>query len=132
MIQIFDDAPAGIQAAPHDPRILAAGYQVMVREVSFGAVDDKDSLMLAFLSGLALSQSFGRNWDALHDILSDPEHWPDKLALLLCDYEHFRSRHAHLARELESVLLDAQAEAARNGRRLWLLVEEPDSDPNAW
>lgn len=132
MIQVFDDAPRGLQAAPKDPRMLAAGYQVKVREISFGAVDDKDSLMLAFLGGLALSQSFGRNWDALYDILSDPAQWPKRFALLLCDYEHFRRRHPNLARDLERVLLDAQTEAARQERRLWLLIEEPDSDPNAW
>ncbi|GHF32225.1 RNAse (barnase) inhibitor barstar [Deinococcus metalli] len=132
MIQIFDEAPAGLQPAPHDPRVIAAGYQVTVREVDFGAVDDKDSVMLAFLAGLGLAQSFGRNWDALYDVLSDPGVWPPKLAILLCDYGHFRSRHARLSSDLDRVLLDAQAEAARQDRNLWLLIEEPDSDPNAW
>ncbi|WP_309572963.1 barstar family protein [Deinococcus sp.] len=132
MMQIFDDVPAGLQAAPHDPRIIAAGYQVMVREVSFGAVDNKDSLMLAFLSGLALTEAFGNNWDALYDMLTDPEQWSGKFALLLCDYRSFRSRHPRLSAELERVLLDAQAEATRQERRLWLLIEEADSDPDGW
>ena len=34
------------------PRIIAAGYQITVREIDFGAVHDKDTLMLAFLKHL--------------------------------------------------------------------------------
>jgi RNAse (barnase) inhibitor barstar len=132
MTQIFDEAPTGLQPAPRDPRVIAAGYQVAVREVNFGAVDDKDGVMLAFLAGLGLTQSFGRNWDALYDVLSDPGLWPPRLALLLCDYGQVRARHPRLSAALERVLLDAQAEAARQERMLWLLTEEPDSDPAAW
>jgi RNAse (barnase) inhibitor barstar len=128
VILIFDEVPHGIQVAPHDPRVIAAGYQVAVREVNFGGAHDKASVMQAFHAGLGLSQAFGRNWDALYDVLSDPEVWPAKLAVMLCDYEHFRARHARLAGELEDVLLDAQAEAARQQRRLWLLTSQPDSD----
>ena len=131
MTQIFDDEPSGLQAAPRDPRIMAAGHQVGVREVNFGAVHDKDTLMLAFLSGLALAHSFGRNWDALYDLLSDPALWPGKFALLLCDYARFRARHPHLSAELERVLIDAQAEATTQSRKLWLLIEELESDPDA-
>lgn len=132
MIQVFDSAPAGLQPAPKDPRMLAAGYQVSVREVNFGTVTDRESLMLAFLGGLALTQSFGRNWDALYDVLTDPETRPARFALLLCGYARFRSRHATLATPLEATLIDAQAEATRLGRQLWLLIEEADSDPDAW
>ncbi|WP_412028915.1 barstar family protein [Deinococcus yunweiensis] len=132
MIQVFDTAPDGLQPAPKDPRMIAAGYQVSVREVNFGAVTDRESLMLAFLSGLALTQSFGRNWDALYDVLTDPDLRPARFALLMCDYAHFRNRHPSLAAPLETTLLDAQAEATRLGRQLWLLIEEADSDPNAW
>ncbi|ABF45355.1 Barstar-like nuclease inhibitor [Deinococcus geothermalis DSM 11300] len=132
MINVFNEAPQGIQPAPHDPRIVAAGYQVAVREVDFSHVRDKESLMMAFLRGLALTESFGRNWDALYDVLTDPDARPARFALVLCDYEHFRKHHKHLAAELERVLLDAQRDAATRGRFLWLLAEEPASDPRHW
>jgi RNAse (barnase) inhibitor barstar len=132
MINVFAEAPRGIQPAPHDPRILAAGHQVSVREVNLNAVGDKESLMLAFLRGLALTDHFGRNWDALYDALTDPDARPAKFALVLCDYGHFRARHKHLGAELDRVLLDAQASAAGQGRSLWLLAEEPDSDTRHW
>lgn len=132
MINVFAEAPRGIQTAPHDPRILAAGHQVSVREVNLNAVGDKESLMLAFLRGLALTENFGRNWDALYDVLTDPDARPARFALVLCDYEHFRKHHKHLAAELERVLLDAQRDAAARGRFLWLLAEESASDPRHW
>lgn len=132
MMQVFDTAPQGIQNAPHEPRILAAGYQVSVREINLGAVQDKTTLMLAFLNGLGLRSTFGQNWDALYDVLTDPDQCPARLALLLCDHAHFRRRHPHLNADLERVLLDAQAESARTDRHLWLLSEEPDSDTRHW
>ncbi|PNY80084.1 barstar family protein [Deinococcus koreensis] len=132
MIQVFDEAPNGLQPAPHDPRMLAAGHQVAVREINFRDVHDKESLMLAFLRGLGLSQTFGRNWDALYDVLTDPESRPAKSAVLLCSYASFRKKHPHLSADLERVMLDAQATAAEAGRSLWLLLEEPDSDTRHW
>jgi RNAse (barnase) inhibitor barstar len=132
VMQVFDQAPEGIQKAPHEPRMLAAGYQVALREVGFSDVHDKESLMLALLRGLALTDNFGRNWDALYDVLTDPEARPAKLGLLLRDFEHFCRRHPHLSVELERVMLDAQRDAAQHGRQLWLLSEELESDPANW
>ncbi|MEF2277919.1 barstar family protein [Deinococcus sp. YIM 134068] len=132
MINVFSAPPQGIQTAPHDPRIVAAGYQVSVREIDLSNVRDKEGLMLAVLRGLALTESFGRNWDALYDVLTDPQSRPTRFAVVLCDYEHFRKRNKNLGAELEAVLLDAQRDAARQGRSLWLLAEEPASDPRAW
>jgi len=128
MIQVFNAPPDGLQPAPHDVRVLAAGYQIGVREVSFTGVHDKDSLMMAFLSGLALTERFGRNWDALYDVLTDLQSRPARLALVLCDYAEFHRRHPPLAAQLEAVLLDAQRTLAGQGRDLWLLIEERDSD----
>ena len=132
MIQVFAEIPQGIQTAPHELRMAAAGHQVAVREVDLTHVRDKDSLMMAFLSGLALTQSFGRNWDALYDVLTDPQQFSGRLAVVLCDYAHFKKKRAALCSELEGVLLDAQANAAEQGRLLWLLAEEPDSDTRHW
>lgn len=132
MIQIFNEPPSGLQVAPHDPRILAAGYQIAVREVNFGAVHDKGTLMLALRSGLGLGEHFGANWDALYDVLTDTGARPPRLALLLCDYATFRRRHPALADELEGVLLDAQTATAEQQGQLWLLTEEPETDLRRW
>lgn len=132
MINVFGEAPRGIQVAPHDPRMIAAGYQVALREVDLSYVRDKESLMLAFLRGLGLTEQFGHNWDALYDVLTDPDARPARFALVLYDYEHFRKRHRHLNAELEGVLLDAQRDAAEQGRSLWLLAEEPESNLRHW
>lgn len=132
MIQVFSEAPRGIQPAPHELRISAAGHQVAVREVDLTNVRDKDGLMMAFLSGLALTQSFGRNWDALYDVLTDPQQFSGRLALVLCDYTHFKKKRPSLCAEMEGVLLDAQANAAEQGRSLWLLAEERETDMKGW
>ncbi|WP_317640161.1 barstar family protein [Deinococcus arenicola] len=131
-MQVFDQAPEGIQKAPHEPRMIAAGYQVALREIGFSDVHDKDSLMMAVLRGLALTDSFGRNWDALYDVLTDTQARPAKLGVLLCDFDHFCKRHPRLAAELERVMLDAQRDAGKQGHQLWLLAEELESDPKSW
>ncbi|MBB5233071.1 barstar family protein [Deinococcus budaensis] len=132
MINVFQQPPQGIQTAPHEPRILAAGHQVAVREVDLEGVADKEGLMLAFLRGLGLTDHFGRNWDALYDVLTDPDARPVRFALVLRDYGHFQARHKQLGPQLQQVLLGAQAEAAARGRSLWLLAEEPDHDTRHW
>ena len=127
-MSIFDGPPQGIQPAPAEPRLAAAGAQVRLREVTLSAVQDKSDLMLAFANDLALDASFGRNWDALYDVLSDPDVAPPRLALVLCDYPDFERRHARLAAELRQVLLDAQNALAGAGKALWLLSDLPESE----
>ncbi|WP_161883287.1 barstar family protein [Deinococcus alpinitundrae] len=127
-MSVFDDLPQGIQPAPAEPRLVAAGAQVRLREVTLSAVQDKNDLMLAFANDLALSATFGRNWDALYDVLSDPDTAPQRLALVLCDYPDFERRHARLAAELQQVLLDAQKALAGAGKALWLLSDLPESE----
>ena len=127
-MSVFDDPPQGIQSAPAEPRMVAAGAQVRLREVTLSGVQDKDDLMLAFANDLALNASFGRNWDALYDVLSDPDTAPPRLALVLCDYPDFERRHAKLAAELRQVLLDAQAALAGAQKSLWLLSDLPENE----
>ncbi len=127
-MSIFDTAPAGIQPAPAEPRLVAAGSQVRLREVTLSHIQDKEDLMLAFANDLTLNASFGRNWDALYDVLSDPQTAPQRLALVLCDYRDFEKRRPRLAAELSKVLLDAQRALAQSGKALWLLSDLPESE----
>lgn len=126
MINVFATTPSGIQPAPHDIRVLAAGYQIAVREVNLSGVRDKEALMLAFLAGLGLIQTFGRNWDALHDSLTDPEQTSDKFALMLTEYHHFKRKNSRLGKELEEVLINAQQEVAEQNRAIWILANESE------
>ncbi|WP_320774836.1 barstar family protein [Streptomyces sp. CRN 30] len=45
--------------------------------VDLGGVTDKAGLMDRFARDLGLPEWFGRNWDALADVLSDPALWPE-------------------------------------------------------
>lgn len=130
MMNVFSQPPSGLQLAPHEPRLRAAGYQIAVREIDFSHVRDKEALMLAFLRGLALTESFGRNWDALYDVLTDrTANANPRRALLLTDYLHFRKTRPQLAQQLEEVLLDAQRFVTEQGGALWLLTEEDEVTP---
>ncbi|WP_291423781.1 barstar family protein [Deinococcus sp.] len=122
---LFHTAPDGLQPAPHDARALAAGQQITTHEVQLAQVEDKGSLMTALVAGLGLRPTFGHNWDALYDVLTDPAEFPDKSAILLRHHEPFRQRHPRLCEQLEGVLLDAQAENREQGRQLWLLTDTP-------
>ncbi|MFF3349974.1 barstar family protein [Streptomyces sp. NPDC002779] len=46
-------------------------------------VTDKAGLMDRCLRDLGLPDYFGRNWDALADVLSDPGLWPEGPAMVL-------------------------------------------------
>ncbi|AWN23335.1 nuclease inhibitor [Deinococcus irradiatisoli] len=126
-MNLFDHPPEGIQLAPAEPRLAAAGAQVRLREVDLGRVRDKADLMLAFANDLSLGAAFGRNWDALYDVLSDPDQAPGRLALVLCDFPTFERQQPRLAAELRRVLVGAQQELASTGKSLWLLSDLPDS-----
>lgn len=125
-MSIFDIAPQGIQPAPSEPRLVAAGAQVRLREVNFGNIRTKEDLMLAFANDLVLTDNFGYNWDALYDVLSDADQVPERLALVLCDYPDFQKEHPKLAAQLNHVLLDAQQALSSEGKSLWLLSDLPD------
>ncbi len=125
---LFQTAPDGLQPAPQDARTLAAGQQITTHEVELALVEDKDNLMTALVTGLGLRSTFGHNWDALYDVLTDPAELPEKSAILLRHHEQFRQRHTRLCQQLEGVLLDAQAGNREQGRQLWLLTEPRDPE----
>ncbi|MFC4455721.1 barstar family protein [Deinococcus sonorensis] len=116
-----DELPSGLQPAPAEPRLWAAGARLMFRELELQHVQDKDDLMQALGRDLTLPPHFGHNWDALYDVLSDPATARPE-AIHLCHLEAFRTAHPKLAADLLDVLLDAQSERARSGVGLWLLT----------
>ena len=120
-VKLFDRVPDGIQMAPAGVRELAEHAGVELHEIELASLHSKHGLMDAFASGLELGESFGHNWDALYDVLADPEAGVARRALLLIGLEDFAVRCPELARELESVLLDAQAALAEAHQSLWLL-----------
>ncbi len=114
-------APDGLQTAPADPQLTAAGIGASLRELDLSTVDGKAELMHQLARDLTLPAHFGRNWDALYDVLSDPE---DMKATVVClkGWTDFQARHSELAATLESVLLDAQTALAGADIPLWVLV----------
>lgn len=52
----------------------------VVATLDLDGVTDKASLMEACARDLRLPDYFGRNWDALADVLSDPGLWPEDTA----------------------------------------------------
>ncbi|WP_407571352.1 barstar family protein [Deinococcus altitudinis] len=114
-------APVGLQTAPADPQLTAAGIGASLRQLDLSSVDGKAELMHRLARDLSLPPHFGRNWDALADLLSDPQ---TMKATVIClkGWGDFQLRHGELAGSLESVLLDAQAALAEADIPLWVLV----------
>ncbi len=114
-------APDGFQSSPTDPQLLAAGVQATFRALDLSAVDGKAELMAQLSRDLSLPRHFGRNWDALYDVLSDPDAMRGTVVCLK-DWEGFVVRQPELAARLEGVLLDAQEALASYDVPLWVLV----------
>ncbi|WP_328870004.1 barstar family protein [Streptomyces sp. NBC_00287] len=51
--------------------------------LDLAGVTDKAGLMDRCLRDLGLPDYFGRNWDALADVLSDPGLWPEDTAVIV-------------------------------------------------
>ncbi|MFE6335604.1 barstar family protein [Streptomyces sp. NPDC057798] len=51
--------------------------------LDLAGVTDKAGLMDRCLRDLGLPEYFGRNWDALADVLSDPGLWPEGPAVIV-------------------------------------------------
>ena len=115
------NAPAGLQQAPADPQLTAAGIGASLRELDLSVVDGKAELMHQLARDLTLPTHFGRNWDALYDVLSDPQA-VNATVICLKGWTDFQARHSELAATLESVLLDAQTALAVENIPLWVLT----------
>ena len=114
-------APVGLQTAPADPQLTAAGIGASLRQLDLTGVDGKAELMHQLARDLTLPAHFGRNWDALYDVLSDPQAM-NATIICLKGWTDFQARHGELAATLESVLLDAQTALAGAEIPLWVLV----------
>ncbi len=86
--------------------------------LSLQGVSSKAELMTALAQALSLPTHFGRNWDALYDLLTDLD---SDSAVILQNQPAFAQAHSSLWEPLEGVLLDAQQFLANQGVALWLL-----------
>jgi RNAse (barnase) inhibitor barstar len=113
--------PDGLQPAPADPRALADSLDATLLTLRLDGVQGRPALMQQLSHDLKLPRHFGRNWDALYDILADPEYM-EPCVVHLVGYTDFLVREHELAARLEGVLLDAQTALADSDIPLWVLV----------
>lgn len=98
--------------------VRAAPAGMKVYRLPLQSVGTKAELMQTFVQTLGLDAGFGRNWDALYDVLTDLN---ADTALVLQRQGAFAQAHAELWQALEGVLLDAQAFLDKQGVALWLV-----------
>ncbi len=115
----LSEKPSGFQPAPADPVMAAAGVQASLRTIDLRAATDRAALMQQLSVGLDLPSYFGRNWDALYDLLAETT---QPTAIQILGWDHFQSHHRELAGQLKSVLIDAQDTLVAANIRLWVLV----------
>ena len=130
MFDLFSEAPQGIQPAPGNVALAAAGHQVRVRTVTLERVHNLKDLMYELVSGLALDPEAGEGWEGIYRGLIAAD-LPEKNAALLCGYSGLRRRLPGLAADLERILLEAQRTLAGESKALWLLEPGPQTEPAA-
>ena len=95
-VHFTDDAPA------------ADGYGVVA--IDGGEIADRDDLIEALADALALPDWFGRNWDALDEVLHDPTARNEAVTLVVSDATAFWREHPRMAGTLVEVWLDSAPE----------------------
>lgn len=115
----LSEKPDGFQPTPADPVMAAAGVQASLRTIDLRAAVDRAALMRQLSVGLDLPSYFGRNWDALYDLLIETT---QPTAVQILGWEYFQGHHRELAGQLKTVLIDAQDALAAADIRLWVLV----------
>lgn len=126
MNEFFGDPPVGFVTGGVDTRLEAAAAEVRCWPVDLGGVAEKQELMAMLADDLELPSWFGRNWDALIDVLSDPEQVGERAALLFSGRATLAEKQPALASLLNRVLLETQLRAAATGGALWLVDVPPD------
>lgn len=128
VLDVFAQPASGIQDAPHDPRLSAAGHQVGLRAVRLKCAEDRRSLSQELMLGLSVPPDAVESWDSLITALTSPSQ-PDRFGILLLGYRDFRYRLPQLSDEMDRALLTAQQMVAEQGKSLYLLAAYPESDP---
>ncbi|WP_189642129.1 nuclease inhibitor [Deinococcus piscis] len=125
---MFSQPASGIQDAPHDPRLSAAGHQVGLRAVRLNCAVDRRTLSQELMLGLSVPLEATGSWDALLTELTAASQ-PDRFGILLLGYRDFRHRLPQLSDELDSTLVAAQQTLAAQGKSLYLLAAYSEADP---
>ena len=91
--------------APYGPDPARPGAPRPAVEVTVGDLDGKPALLRALADTLGFPPYFGHNWDALHDVLTDPS-WlpPGGFVLRLAGWGRFAAAHPDDAATLVAVV----------------------------
>ena len=84
------------------------GYDVAA--IDGGDIADRDDLMEALASALGLPDYFGRNWDALDEVLRDPDVAIEARTVVVSDATSLWREHPRMAGTLVEVWLDSAPE----------------------
>jgi RNAse (barnase) inhibitor barstar len=95
-VHFTDDAPS------------VDGYEVVA--IDGGDVADRDDLMESLAAVLGLPDYFGRNWDALDEVLRDPDAVIEANTVVISDATAFWREHPRMAGTLVEVWLDSAPE----------------------
>jgi RNAse (barnase) inhibitor barstar len=109
----------------HADAVEAAARHAKIRylQVDLSRAEDRATLFSALASGLELPEYFGRNFDALADVLEDRD-WIGKsgCVIRLAHAPHYRKAHPTDWRTLEDVLSEACAFWRDRHVPFWVLV----------
>lgn len=128
MLDVFSQPPSGIQEAPQDARLNAAGHQVALRSVKLNYATNEKTLREQLAVGLSLLHSSVDTWENLLQTLTSDE-IPDRYGILLLGYRDFRYRLEALSNDLDHVLLEAQRIQASKGKQMYLLAAYAETNP---
>ena len=119
------DAARVLEYHGHADAVAAAARQAKLRhlDVDLSHAEDKAALFTALAQGLKLPEYFGRNFDALADVLEDRD-WIGKpgCVIRLAHATHFRKAHPGDWRTLEDIFTEACAFWRDRHVPFWVLV----------
>lgn len=87
---------------------LADGYEVVA--IDGGELSGREELMEALALALGLPDYFGRNWDALEEVLRDPDVAIEPNVIVVSDATSLWREHPRMAGTLVEIWLDSAPE----------------------